>query len=80
MGDDILTAFDLDVLFDDAILSYDSFAFGTFTFTGIGLGTSALEIDYLELSGAFEFNDILGYEPVKFCFFTIRLEQGYEGF
>ena len=29
LGDDILTGFDIDVSFDDAILGFDSFAFGT---------------------------------------------------
>lgn len=108
LGDEILTAFDLDVLFDSTILQYDGFSFGTgldtfgfgtingdtdfggglvnlfeisfdfdedlidfqpddfvlgtFTFTGIGLGTSALDIFLLGLAGQFVFDADLGFD------------------
>ncbi len=38
LGDDILTAFDLDVTFDDSILGFQSFTFGT-GLDALGLGT-----------------------------------------
>ena len=113
LGDDILTGFDLSIFFDDTILAFDGFEFGTdclgfscldvlgfdanvtdvtdwgfgevevfelsfdldedlelfqpdefvlgtFTFTGIDFGTSALDIFVWELSGAFVFDEDLG--------------------
>jgi hypothetical protein len=98
LGDDILAAFDIDVSFDDSILAYQSFTFGTgldvlgygsiqdvddsvsgtvnvyelsfdfdsdlinlqpnnfvlgtFTFDTLSIGTSALDVTYVDLVGA----------------------------
>ena len=114
LGSDILTGFDFDLLFDDSILSFESFVFGTdcfgfscldvlgfgsfqdvfdfggggvnifelsfdfdedldlfqpndfvlgtFTFTGLQLGESGLEISINELAGAFVFDEFLGFD------------------
>jgi hypothetical protein len=118
LGDDILTGFDLDFFFDDTLLGFESFAFGTdcggfscldvlgfgslqfvtdfglglvnifelsfdfdedlelfqpddftlgtFTFTGLELGISSLDIFVWELAGGFVFDPDLGFEvPVS---------------
>jgi hypothetical protein len=108
LGADILTGFDLSIFFDDTILGFDGFAFGTgldvfglgslqivddwglgevevfelsfdfdadlmafqpddfvlgtFTFTGLDFGISALDIFVWELAGEFVFDEILGFE------------------
>jgi hypothetical protein len=115
LGDDILTAFDLSILYDDTLLSFDGFEFGTdcggfscldvlgfdgnildaidwgfgevevyeisfdfdedlellqpndftlgtFTFTGLEFGISALDILVWDLAGGFVFDPVLGFE------------------
>ena len=51
LGDDILTGFDIDISFDDSILAFDNFAFGTdcggFSCLDVfGLGSIQDEIDW----------------------------------
>jgi hypothetical protein len=117
LGADILTGFDLDVLYDDTLLAFDSFEFGTdcggfscldvlglgslqeatdwgfgvvevfelsfdldadlmafqpdafvlgtFTFTGLDFGTSALDIFIWELAGEYVFDPDLGFDVPK---------------
>ncbi len=115
LGSDILTAFDLSIFFDDTILSFESFEFGsdcfgfscldvlgfdmniedvidwgggeveiaevsfdfdedlemfqpddfvlgTFVFSGLEIGVSALDIFVWELGGGFVFDEGLGFE------------------
>jgi len=108
LGDDILTGFDLDISFDDSILGFDSFSFGTgldtfgfgtindvfdwggglvnifelsfdfdedlelfqpndfvlgtFNFSTLSMGTSALDTTFANLSGGFVFDPDLGFE------------------
>lgn len=114
LGDDILTGFDVSVLFDDALLVFESFEFGTdcggfscldvfglgsfqdvtdwgfgeievfelsfdldadlmafqpddfvlgtFTFTGLEIGVSVLDIFVWELAGEYVFDPILGFD------------------
>ena len=113
LGDDILTGFDLSLFFDDTVLGFDGFSFGTdcggfscldvlglgslqdvtdwgfgevgvfelsfdfdadlelfqpddfvlgtFTFTGLMEGESALDVFVWGLSGQFEFDETLGF-------------------
>jgi hypothetical protein len=114
LGDDILTGFDLSVLFDDTLLAFDSFEFGTdcfgfscldvlgfgslqdafdwgfgevevfelsfdfdedlelfqpddfvlgtFVFTGLEIGVSALDILVWGATGGYVFDEVLGFE------------------
>ncbi len=117
LGDDVLTGFDLSVFFDDTIVSFDGFTFGTdcggfscldvlglgsltdvidfgfgeanvfelsfdldedlellqpddfvlgtFTFTGLAFGETALDIFIWSMSGQFELDEFLGFDVPK---------------
>jgi len=75
LGDDILAAFDLDVLYDSTILGFDSFTFGTGLDT-FGFGTlngvtdfGAGLINVFELS--FDFDaDLIDFQPNDFVLGT----------
>lgn len=81
LGDEILTGFDLDVIFDDTLLSFDGFTFGTdcsgFSCLDVfGLGSLQDVIDYgfgvvnvFELSFDFD-EDLFDFQPDTFVLGT----------
>lgn len=84
LGDDILTGFDIDVSFDDSILGFESFTYGTGLDT-FGLGTLNDTIDWgfgavnvFELSFDFD-EDLQAFQPNDFVLGTFTFSTLSEG-
>ena len=76
LGDDILTGFDLDVSFDDSILGFQSFSFGTGLDT-FGFGTINDVVDFGSTVNVFELSfdddaDLHTFQPNDFVLGTFN--------